>query len=126
MIPLEVILADAPPAQPPSGGGSLFGNPMIAMMLILVMMYFVMIRPQRKKQAELQQQINSVRGGDTVVTAGGMHGLIVSVQDRTVTLKIADNVKVKVEKSGIASVLKKSADADVIEAEAEPADSTKK
>jgi preprotein translocase subunit YajC len=126
MIPLEVILADAPPAQQPTGGGSLFGNPMIAMMLILVMMYFVMIRPQRKKQAELQQQINSVRGGDTVVTAGGMHGLVVSVQDRTVTLKIADNVKVKVEKSGIASVLKKSADADVIEAEAEPADSTKK
>jgi preprotein translocase subunit YajC len=108
-----ILLADAA-AQ---GQGSPFSM-FIPMILIFVMMYFLMIRPQRRKQAELQQQISNLRGGDTVVTAGGIHGHVVSTQERTVTLKIADNVKIKVEKSGIAAILKKSADADVIEAEA--------
>ena len=99
------------------GQGSPFGM-FIPMILIFVMMYFLMIRPQRKKQAELQQQIGNLRGGDTVVTAGGIHGHVVSTQERTVTLRIAENVKVKVEKTGIAAILKKSADAEVIEAEA--------
>ncbi|MGI8601652.1 MAG: preprotein translocase subunit YajC [Verrucomicrobiales bacterium] len=115
MIQASLFLAQTPAAQPQSSPFNMFW-PMI---LIFVMMYFLMIRPQRKKQAELQQQINNLRGGDTVVTSGGLHGLVVSVQDRTVTLKIADNVKVKVEKSGVAGILKKSSEPDVIEADAE-------
>jgi preprotein translocase subunit YajC len=125
MTTLQLFLAqDAPGTQQP--GGSLFSSPIVMVVLMIVMMYFIMIRPQRKKQAELQQQISSLRGGDTVVTAGGIHGLVVSVQDRTLTLKIADNVKVKIEKTGIVGVLKKSEEAEAIEAETEPADSAKK
>lgn len=108
-------------AAPQGSGFATF----IPMILIFVMMYFVMIRPQRKKQMELQQQIANLRGGDTVVTVGGIHGLVVSTQESTITLKIADNVKVKLAKSGVAGVIKKAADAaepEVIEAEVEPSD----
>lgn len=85
------------------------------MILMFVVFYFIAIRPQRKKQQELQNQINAMKGGDSVVTSGGIHGVVSSLQERTITLKIADNVKIKVEKTAIAGVTKKGADAEVIE-----------
>lgn len=96
--------AQAQPAAPAgAGGGISFFFPLI---LLLVMMYFLMIRPQRKRQAEQQQLIGALKTGDRVVTNAGIHGLIANVKDGTVIVKVADNVKIEMEKSAITSVVK--------------------
>ncbi len=107
------ILAQAAPA----GGApsSPLGNPMILMVLMFVMMYFLLIRPQRQRQKEHEKVIASVKVGDHVVLSGGEHGIITSVKDKTIMVKVADNVKIEYERSALSSVTKKS---DVVEATA--------
>jgi preprotein translocase subunit YajC len=95
----------APPQQVPGGGLGSFFVPLI---LIFIIMYFVMIRPQKKRQQEQQKLIASLKTGDRVVTNAGIHGLISNVKDNTVLLKVADNVKIELEKSAITTVLKQS------------------
>lgn len=92
----------AAPAPGPAGGIGFF----VPFIFIFVIMYFVMFRPQKKRQQEQQRLISSLKTGDRVVTNGGIHGLIANVKETTVMLKVADNVKLEVEKSAIANVLK--------------------
>lgn len=87
--------------------GNPFG-PMGMMVLIFVLFYFMLIRPQRRQQKEHQLKLAALRTGDEVVAAGGIHGLVTNVNDRIVTLKIADNVKIRVEKASVLTILKKS------------------
>ena len=105
---LLFILAQAQPAAPaaPGGLGGGLGGFIVPMTLIFVMMYFVMIRPQKKRQMEQQRLINALKTGDRVVTNAGIHGLISNVKDATVILKVADNVKIEMEKSAVTTVLK--------------------
>lgn len=112
-ITLSEILAQAPAGATPPGG--LLGNPMVFMVLMFVMMYFLLIRPQRQRQKELEKLISSVKVGDHVIMNGGEHGIITSVKEKTVMLKVADNVKIEYERSAIASVSKKT---DIVEATA--------
>lgn len=104
-------------AQAPAGGaapqGGLLGNPLVFMVLMMVMMYFLLIRPQRKRQQEHDKLVKSISVGDHVVMGGGEHGIITSLHERTVKVKIADNVKVEYERAAIASVTKKSDIKDV-------------
>ena len=73
----------------------------IMMILIFVVFYFFMIRPQTKKQKELQQQREAMRKGDKVVTAGGIYGEIKEVQDTTFIITIAKDVTIKVSKESV-------------------------
>ena len=99
-----LVLAQAQTASPTGAGGGIgFFVPMI---LIFVMMYFVMIRPQRKRQMEQQRLVSALKTGDRVVTNAGIHGLISNVKDSTVIVKVADNVKIEMEKSAVTTVLK--------------------
>ncbi len=98
----------------PAGGGVL-GSPMMLPILMIVVMYFIVFRPQQKRMKEHQKLIAGVKVGDHVIMDGGEHGIISSVKDRTVMVKVADNVKVEYERSKIAAVVKKS---DVVEATA--------
>jgi len=66
--------------------------------------YFFMIRPQTKKQKELQKQRESMKKGDKVVTAGGIYGFIKDVQDTTFLVEIAKDVIIKVDKGSIYTV----------------------
>ncbi len=75
---------------------------------MIVIMYYVMIRPQSKRQKEHQRLISSLKTGDHVVTTSGIHGMITNVKDTTVTVKVADNVKLEMEKSAVANVAKAS------------------
>lgn len=86
-------------ADPNGGGGGL--GAMIPLLLIIVIFYFFMIRPQMKRQKEIQKFRDSLQKGDKVLTLGGIYGKVVEVHDTTVILEIADNVRVKVEKAGI-------------------------
>ena len=74
------------------------------MVLILVVFYFLLVAPMRKRQRELQQLVDKLQKGDKVVTSGGLHGEIAGVEGAVVLLKIADQVKVRVSKSAIATV----------------------
>jgi preprotein translocase subunit YajC len=90
-----------------AGGGSAFQQ-IIPIALIMIVFYFFMIRPQTKK-AKLEKDFKeSLKKGDKVVTIGGVHGKIVEVQDKTFTLEIDNNVKVKIEKSAISAEVTKS------------------
>jgi preprotein translocase subunit YajC len=96
----------APAANPQSPGGGIgFFVPFI---FVFVIMYFIMIRPQARRQKEQQRLVSSLKTGDRVVTNGGIHGLISNVKDTTVIVKVADNVKIEMEKSAVTSVLKES------------------
>lgn len=73
----------------------------IMMILIFVVMWLFMIRPQRKKQQELEKQRNEMKPGDKVVTAGGIHGKIDKIQDDTMLIEVAKGVTIKIDKSSI-------------------------
>ena len=70
--------------------------------------YFLLFRPQQKKQKEVQEMLNNLAYGDTVMTTGGIHGKITGLADAVVTLEIADKVRIKVARSAIGAVLQKS------------------
>jgi preprotein translocase subunit YajC len=105
---LHVFLAQAQAASPagPGGIGGGLGGFLVPMTLIFVMMYFLLIRPQKKRQTEQQRLISTLKTGDRVVTNAGIHGLISNVKEATVIVKVADNVKIEMEKSAISNVLK--------------------
>ena len=82
-------------------------NPMLSflpLILIFVVFYFLLIRPQRKKEAERKRMVAAVRKGDKVVTIGGLHGKVVQVDDASVLIEADTNVKLRIEKSALASV----------------------
>jgi preprotein translocase subunit YajC len=100
------MFAQAPAAPAPApGAGAGFGT-FIPFILIFIMMYFVLLRPQMRRQKEQQKLVTALKTGDRVVTNAGIHGLIANVKDSTVIVKVADNVKIEMEKSAIANVLK--------------------
>jgi len=99
-------------AMPTTGGGSAQGqgggNPMSLIFMIIAIfavMYFLMIRPQQRQKKQHQDMLSQVGKGDKVVTAGGVHGTITGVKDNTVIVKIADNVKVEVNRSSISQIV---------------------
>ena len=73
----------------------------IMMILIFVVFYFFMIRPQTKKQKELQKQREAMKKGDRVITAGGIHAIIKDVQDNAFLLEVAKDVVIKVDKGSV-------------------------
>lgn len=72
---------------------------------ILIIFYFLLIRPQQKKQKQFQHMVAQLKKNDKVVTSGGVHGVIVAVKEHTMTVKIADNVKVEMDKSSVSRVV---------------------
>jgi preprotein translocase subunit YajC len=90
-------------AAPAGGGGFLVS--MLPLILIVVVMYFLMIRPQQKKQKTHQAMINAVKQGDEVVTSGGLYGTVAGVKKSTLYLKVAEGVKIEVERFAITRVL---------------------
>jgi len=100
---MDIIFAMAP--QGGSGGGSMVST-LIMFGAIFAIFYFMIIRPQQKRAKERDKMLNAVEKGDKVVLSSGMHGTIVGIEDKTYLIQVADNVKIKFEKSAIASVVK--------------------
>ena len=95
---LNLILLQAEGAAQQQGGGWTFW---VMMLLIFVVFYFFMIRPQTKKQKELQKQREAMKKGDKVVTAGGIYGEIKEVQETSLLITIAKDVTIKVDKGSV-------------------------
>lgn len=86
------------------------GNPFSFMLMLLVMFgafYFLLIRPQQKRQKAHSELVAGLSVGDEVVTVGGLLGRITAVTDHYATLRIADNVEIKVQKSTVSAVVPK-------------------
>ncbi len=95
--------AQAAPA--PGGGGDM--SMLIILVLFFVMMYFLMIRPQMKRAKEQKQMLESLQKGDEVITAGGVLGRITRLTDAYITLEIAPNTEVSVQKAAVQVLLPK-------------------
>ena len=74
-------------------------------LLMFVAMWFILIRPAKKRQQETQNMQSSLQRGDKVITIGGLHGVIDAIEDTAVTLKIADNGRVKFDRQAIGRIV---------------------
>ena len=85
--------------------GGLLG--MLPLLLIFVLFYFMLIRPQTKRAKEHKNMVESLAKGDEVVTNGGLLGRVTNVGESFITVKIADNVEVKVQKQSVSALVPK-------------------
>ncbi len=114
---LNALLADAtatPPAAAPAGvpGAQPQGSPFgifIPLILLVVIMYFMMIRPQSQQRKRQAQLIETLKSGDKVVTSSGIVGVVVTVKDKTVSLRSSD-AKMEVTKSSVTEILERGGD----------------
>lgn len=88
----------------PASGGAGGILSLIPFLLIFVIFYFLLIRPQQKKQKQQQALLDAIKKGDKVITTSGIWGTITNMGKATVTLQIADNTKVKMQRENIARV----------------------
>lgn len=77
----------------------------LPLVLVFLIFWFLVIGPTRKRQKELQMAVEQLKRGDKVITHGGLHGEVAGVEPANVLLKIADGVKVRVSKTGIAALV---------------------
>ncbi|HHW4680005.1 MAG TPA: preprotein translocase subunit YajC [Xylella taiwanensis] len=102
-IPVAQAQSAAPAGASPGGGLQMFLLPVI----LIAVMYFSMIRPQMKRQKEYKSMMEHLGRGDEVITSGGIAGVVSEIGEDFVTVEIAENVRVRVQKNAIAKVLPK-------------------
>lgn len=105
MITADVVYAmgESPGNTEPVGITALFSS-LLPLILIFVIFYFLLIRPQAKKAKEHRKMLEGLKKGDKVITAGGIYGVIEGIDQNTATIKIAENVKIKVLRNTIAEL----------------------
>jgi preprotein translocase subunit YajC len=96
-----------PPGGASAGGAQSAMLNIVPLIFMFAIFYFLLIRPQQKKAKEHKALLDSLKKGDQVITAGGMHGKVTAMDDTVVTVEIATGVNVKFNKGHIASVVKK-------------------
>ncbi len=101
---MDLLIAMAP--QGGEGGGSMVSTIMMFGAIFLIF-YFMIIRPQQKKSKERTKLLSNLEKGDKVVTSGGIHGIISGLDEKTCLLQVSDNLKIKVERSAIGTVISK-------------------
>ncbi len=94
--------AEAPAAGPQAGIGSF-----LPLIIIFIIFYFLLIRPQSKRAKEHKNMVSALAKGDEVATNGGMLGKIVDLDESFMTLEIANNVQVKVQRNAVSTLLPK-------------------
>lgn len=93
--------------MPQSGQSSLFN--LLPLLFVFVIFYFLLIRPQKAKEKAHQKMLSSLNKNDDIVTTGGIHGTIVNVKEKTVVVRVDENVKLEIEKGCVAFVKKAQA-----------------
>jgi preprotein translocase subunit YajC len=89
-----------------AGGGGGFGA-FVPLILMFAIFYFLLIRPQQKKSKQHKEMLASVRKGDKIVSAGGLHGVITGIADDVVTMEIAPKIRVKISRGSVAGILRR-------------------
>jgi preprotein translocase subunit YajC len=95
----------------PAGGAAPQGtaggmSSIIMMVAIFAIFYFILIRPQQKKMKEHKKMVEDLKKGDRIITAGGMYATVENTTTETLTVKIAEGVKVKITRSSVGAVVK--------------------
>ncbi len=90
--------------QAPGGIESLLSS-IVPFLLIIVIFYFLILRPQQKRQKERVKLLDSLKKGDKIITAGGLHGTVEGIEDKSILVKVADNVKLKMERSAVSTIV---------------------
>lgn len=80
----------------------------LPLILLFALMYFLMIRPQQQQQKKRQAMLDAIKKGDKIVTIGGIHGTILEIRENVVSLKIADKVEIKVNRTAVGAVVKQA------------------
>ncbi|HSB33575.1 MAG TPA: preprotein translocase subunit YajC [Nitrospirota bacterium] len=101
----EALAMGAPGGAGAQGGGGGFSS-LIMMVVIFAIFYFILIRPQQKKMKEHKKLVEELKKGDRIVTSGGIYGTVENSTPETLTVKIAEGVKVKITRSSVAAVVK--------------------
>ena len=91
-----------------AGQGAGGFSALIPIILMFVIFYFLLIRPQQKKSKEHREMINRLKKGDRIITSGGLHGLVTAVSETTMTVEIADKVRVKIARGNVSQVVQSS------------------
>jgi preprotein translocase subunit YajC len=104
LLDLIIPLAHAQGTPAPAGGEF---SPLILMLVFFAVFYFIVLRPQMKRAKEHRTLLSQLAKGDEVVAAGGLLGRVVDIGDAFITLELADNVAIKVQKQAITAVLPK-------------------
>jgi len=102
--------ASAPPGG--AGGPAAFVQPLILFGAMFAIFYFIVLRPQQRQKAERERMLAAVKKGDRVVTTSGMHGTVLSLTEHTVTLRVADQVKIEFDRTAIGRVATATGDKD--------------
>lgn len=104
-----VFLAQAAATPAPGAGDQPpFFMSIAPLIFVFVIFYFLLIRPQQKRAKDHQALVSAIKTGDKVITSGGIHGIVSNVKDKTVIVKVADNVKLEFDRAAITSVEKVS------------------
>lgn len=107
MIGLKIPLVLAQAGCGAAGGG---GDPLFMLgwfAILFALMYFIMIRPQLRKEKERKKMVEEIKSGDRVLFSGGILGTVTNVKDRTLTVKIADNVKIEIARGAVIRPIEK-------------------
>ncbi len=102
---MDLLLAMAPPPDGSGGGGSLIST-LIMFGAIFAIFYFMIIRPQQKRAKEREKLLSAVQKGDKVVLTSGLYGTVAGLEEKTCLIDVGNNVKMKFDRSAIASVIK--------------------
>lgn len=102
---MEYLLAMAPPSGGSGGGGGSLVSTIIMFGAIFLIFYFMIIRPQQKRSKEREKMLSNIQKGDKIITSGGLHGSIVHIDEKTVLLQVDNNIKLKYERSAVASIV---------------------
>lgn len=94
--------------MPTDAAGPLSQLPIIPYMIIFLIFYVLVIKPQKKKQKDHKELLTKLKKNDQIVTAGGMHGVVSMVKEKTVMIRIDDNVKVEFDIESVSTVANKS------------------
>src|SRR5262245_55325620 len=93
-------------AAPPGGSGpGAIVQPLILFGAMFAIFYFIVLRPQQRQKADRERMLNALKRGDRVVTSGGLHGTVVALGEHTVTLRVADQVKLEFDRTAVGRVV---------------------
>ena len=106
----NALLALAPQTQPGQQPPPIWTS-LVPLALIVVVFYIALIRPQQKKTKEHAEMLKTVRAGDRIVTSGGIVAVVVTVKEKTLTVRSAD-AKFEITKSGIAEITERSGESN--------------
>ena len=99
-------------ASAPGGGVQSMLPTIIMIASMLAIFYFLLLRPQQKQKQERERMLSAIKRGDKVVTTSGMFGTVTNLTDKTVTLRVADQVKLEFERGSVARVVEVQVDKD--------------